>query len=444
LSSLVSDIIQPKRAEQLDRIALAATLLTPVFSVHGRIFAEMAIILTATLFLLRSASLRDWSWLRAGWVPIGLAWWGWLVVCSLPLPGLGLGGAGSAVQAVLTVRYLLFVAALEHVVLRKPTRRRWLYYVIAAAAAYIAMQSMLQFLTGYNLFGDPRGIDGELTGPYDKPRAGAQMSILLFPAVLPVVSRLLAQPQLLPRLGATALALGGVGVQVLIGQRMPLLLTGLGLVVSGILLPKLRGVVLGAVLAATFLVGASAVISPPTFYRLVTKFADQMGHFSTSPYGLIAVRAVVIAEQHPWTGRGFDGFRTGCPEPRYFHGWTWPTSPADNGGGADLCMQHPHNFYLQAVTDAGVPGLLLFSALVLSWFIILGRRLWHSSDPVAVGLFAAVLMHLWPVASASAVTAMPISGFFFVLLGWALAERRWSCEVRNQRKMTEVQRNRLD
>ena len=49
------------------------------------------------------------------------------------------------------------------------------------------------------------------------------------------------------------------------------------------------------------------------------------------------------------------------------------------------------------------------------------RVLWLS---IAGNLFAAALMHEWPVASAGAFTAMPLSGWFFVLLGLGLAETR--------------------
>ena len=44
-------------------------------------------------FVLRSALLREWGWLRRGWVPAALAWWGWLVLCSAPAGWDALGQA---------------------------------------------------------------------------------------------------------------------------------------------------------------------------------------------------------------------------------------------------------------------------------------------------------------------------------------------------------------
>ncbi len=443
--------------EVAPRAVRALVLVLPAVLLHGRGLAEAVIATIAALFLLHSARQRDWRWLRTTWVRMAVAWWLWLVACSLPVAGLGQGG-GSLVQAVVLVRVLLFVAALEHWVLAGTIRadrhadararrreaeahwaatRRWLARLVALAGLYVALQCWLQALAGRNLWGWPRWADGSLTGPYREPRAGPPMSRLLFPALLPTAARWRVRGQ---AWAALALALGGVVTVVLIGQRMPLLLTGLGLIVSGLLLPRLRRVVLACLLAAALLVPATAILSPPTFGHLVTRFGQQMRHFPDSDYGRIAVRALVIARANPWTGRGFDGYRTGCPDPSTFH--TLDTTPGhgDGGGGApDVCVQHPHNHYLQALTDAGVPGLLLFGLLVAAWLRALSRGLWQARGrrdqadadaatagrhALRVGLFVAALIQEWPVASASSFASMPLSGWFFLLLGLGLAETR--------------------
>ncbi|MBC7801029.1 MAG: O-antigen ligase family protein, partial [Gemmatimonadaceae bacterium] len=252
-------------------------------------------------------------------------------------------------------------------------------------------------------------------------RAGAPLSRLLFPAVLPLVARW-------GPWGGTALALSGVGVMVLIGQRMPLLLTVFGLFVTAVLLPRLRGTLLIALLASALLMATLSAISPPTFERLVTKFSGQMQQLPESHYGQIAARAVAIARANPLTGTGFDAFRRDCTNPAYFQGWD-----AGDGKGATICVQHPHNHYLQAVVEGGLPGLVLFSALVVAWLRGVGRGLWRDPDPLRVGLFVAALLHTWPIASASNFSSMPLSGWFFVLLGLGLAETRAYMTAKAQR-----------
>ena len=381
----------------LDRTGVGLALALPLFLLHGRGLAEGVVGALDVFFLAQASVRRDWGWLRPAWMRIGLAWWLWVMLCSAP------HGAGAFGQAAAAGRFLLLVAALAHWVLRDAAVRRWFGWVLRWSAIYIAVQSLLQFAVGRNLFGYPRSGDGELTGPYEHPRAGAPLSRLLFPAVLPVWRQ--------------ALLPVGVVVMVLIGQRMPLLLTGLGLVVTALLLPRLRRLVLVAAVVLVGLVAATPVISPPTFHRLVEKFSAQMGHFTTSDYGMIAARAVAISERNLVLGSGFDGFRRECENPVYFHGWD-----GGDGGGAAMCIQHPHNFYLQALVEGGVPGLLLFAGLAAAWLLRLGRGLWTAPEPLRVGLFVAALLHLWPIASSTAWTSMPLGGWFFVLLGLGLAE----------------------
>ena len=370
----------PACVGRLDRFAGWAVLGIAPGMLHAYVVAEVLIALIGIGWLARCVVLREARWLRQGWVPVAACWWAWLVLCSVP--GIGEGGWGSLVQALAVVRYLLLAVALERQVLADPAVRRWLWAVLAACAAWIGVQVLVQFATGRNLAGYARWGDGELTGPFAKPRAAAPLARLIPPVLLPPVGALLAQPGLLRVAGAAGLTALTVAVMVLIGQRMPVLLTVLGLLVAAVLLPRLRLAVAAALVAGGVLVGASAVLAPPTFFRLVTKFSAQMSSFPTSPYGLLAARSAAIAEDHPWTGRGFDGFRSGCADPRYFRGWRYASDPTDLGGGPDGCNIHPHNHYLQALTDAGLPGLALYAAMVLGWLAALGRGLWRSPTPL--------------------------------------------------------------
>jgi O-antigen ligase len=405
--------------------AVLLALLAPWLLIHVFAAAEIGIDLIGACFLWHCIVARDWAWLRQAWVVVGLVWWGWLVVCTVLNLGLPGQNVMALLQAVALLRLLLLAAALEAWVLHGAQERRWFLASFSLATLYVALQVLLQFVTGHNLYGAPRWGDGSLTGPFTKPRAGPTFVRMLFPALLPAVGALLARPGRWPRLGGMALVLGGVGIVVLIGQRIPVLLSGLGLVLTGLILPRLRVMVAVGIVAGAMLIAASATLSPPTFYRLVTKFSQQMEGFSDSAYGLIATRSVAIAVQHPWTGRGYDGFRSGCPQPRYFQVWHWDGSMgAGDGGGGGMCVTHPHNFYLQAVTDAGLPGLALFCALVGVWLHRLGRGLVRDPDPVRAGLFVAAFIQLWPIASNSALQSMPVGVWLFLLLGFGLAEAK--------------------
>ena len=385
----------------VDRVGAGLVLLLPVFLLHGRAPADVVLSLIGMLFLAQSAMRRDWGWLRRPWVRIAAAWWGWLVLCSVRTD---LG------QALAVVRFPLLAAALAYWVFRQDWLRVWVARLLRWSVLYIGVQCLLQFGFGHNLFGWPKGPAGELTGPFTKPRAGPVLSRILFPALL-VWGR--------TRWRQLAVMVGAVALMLLVAQRMPLLLTLFGVALTGLLVKRFRLAAIGAGVAAVLLLAALPVVSPSAAQRVLTQFSKQMSDFGDNHYGEIAARSVAIVKAHPVMGAGFDGFRRLCDQPEYFQGWN-----GDDGGGAAMCVQHPHNFYMQAAVEGGIPGVLLFVALAVSWLVTIGKGLGGrgmGGDALRTGLFIAAAIHLWPIAGNTDWVAMPLAGYFFVQLGLALA-----------------------
>jgi hypothetical protein len=413
----------------VQQIAVGAVMLLPLLLLHAHGIAEAAIAVADLCFLVHCAMTRHWAWLRAPWCIAAGLWWLWVAICSTPIPGLGTGegGAHSFIQAIAMLRFLLLAVCLEQFALRSPTARRWMLNLLVASTAWIALNSFIQNFTGRNLIGWPRSAEGELTGPFGTPRAGPALARILIPSILPPAAALLSRRRPGATAGAYAILLLGVLVMVLIGQRMPLVIAVMGLVVAAFLMPKLRPVVLVAAIAGGLLIAASPIVAPSAYFRLVEKFSNQLAHFAVSPYGLLYARAWAIGLGNPITGMGFDGFDTGCPRPEYFR----PTFDGTfkDGAGAFFCWDHPHNFYLQALDDGGFIGLSLFAILAITWLVTLGRGLWRNPDPLRVALFAAAFIQLWPIQSSTAFNSMPIGGWFFLLLGFGLAEARWSDRI---------------
>jgi len=406
-----------------ERGAGIALLGLPVALLLGPLPIELCIGVVNAAFVARLAVTRDWSVLRVPWLGVAVAWWAWVLFCSLP----GVAEDGTwprwTVQALVSVRLPVFALGASVFLAEDAALRRRLYRVVAGVAAVIVALVLWQLAGGRNWYGQGMRDNGLLTGPFDRPRAGPTLMHLFFPVLLPLAVRWRGWWA-----GAAVLA-AGVAVMVPIGQRMPLLLVGLGLVVAAWLLPVLRRAVVAAVLAGGVTLAAGSVLFPNAQFRLVNHFAEQMGRFPNSHYGLIYTRAAAMAAEHPWLGRGFAGFRTGCREERYFAASV--DGALADGGGAAICVTHAHNFYLEAASDAGVVGLGLFVVLTGVWL----RALWpgrgvdgslkaghDGEDALRVGLFVAALLHLWPVAGTNTFTNPYMGGWFFLLLGWGLAE----------------------
>jgi O-antigen ligase len=410
----------------LGRVAVFATLALPWVLLYGRTLGEIGIGVVAVGFLADRALRADWAWLRSWWASLSLAYWAWLVLCSVLD-----GSPHSIAEAVVAVRLFVFAAALEHWVLRKPAARH-LLYMVAAVAVWVAAESWQQELFGSNIFGYVRNSTGALTGPFYRPRAGATFQMTFLPGLLPLILALLNRRGLRwQAAGVAALGLG-VATSLIIGQRMPLALLLLGLCAVGLALRRYRLPLLACGVCGAAVLLASPYIAPQMYLRLVTRFAALMQHFMESPYGLLLNRAVAMVQAHPWTGFGFDGFRDHCMDMAFRNGSSWlpAADPSyalqqgwllkDSMNDRVGCSLHPHNYWLQIATQAGLPGVLLFAVLVAGTL----RQIWRGAkgpDAVqAVCLFAAVFAIFWPIASSTTLFALPNAGWAFLTIGWGL------------------------
>ena len=417
----ISDIrFPPREAAPLESAlkggAVAMTLLLPLFLFYGRAIADALLSGVALLFLARSLLAADWRWTRRPWVRVAAALWLLTLLASVRA-----GPAHSALEALVLVRLPLFCAALEAWVLTGARERRWLGWVVTALAAWLMLECWQQYLFGHNVLGDPRWPDGALTGPFYKPRAGGAFLMVLFPGLIAVVLTQIERRHAAARLAGLALLLAAALTMVLIGQRMPSLLMLLGLAATALIVRRFRRLALIAFAGVAVAVVALPVVSPPTYAKLVVKFTQQMAHFASSPYGQLYTRATVMAAAHPWLGLGFEGFRDACPDPAYFHALPALGIPDRDNGGALACNIHPHNYYLQVATSAGLPGLLLFVALVWLWLRQMARALAPSRDVQQAMLLVTTIIIFWPIASTSSLFTLDTAGWVFLMPGWGLA-----------------------
>jgi O-antigen ligase len=409
-------------ADRRRQVALIAALVAPFGLLHVFPLTEVCIGVIGVLFLADSAVRRNWSWARKPWFILACAWWAWLVFCSIPLPQFGFGDDGMSgfIESIVIIRLILFTAALQAWVFTTPAARRWGWLMLTLSLLWIGIECWQQYLTGHNIFGNPRWGDGALTGPFWKPRSGPLYAHLLFIGLLPPAMALLSRPGWLPRAGGLALTLLGMVTAVLIGQRMCVALAGLGLAIAALYLPRLRVPLLVALAAALAVLLATPIISPTTHGKLVGETERNFHHFSQSPYGEIFTVATEMGVKSPLHGWGYRSYRVDCAKPQFNTGLpALGIAPTQQALGA--CNLHPQNFYIQAFSDAGFPGLILFTAWMVYWTWLAARGLRRNPDPVRVGLLIGIINYTWPISSTDEFPTLYMLGWFFFFAGLALA-----------------------
>ncbi len=412
--------VTPARRRNL---ALLAAFLVPIGLLHAFVLAEICIGIVDVLFLFETSRVGAWRDCAKPWFVAAIIWWLWLLVCSMPLPSLGLHGAGWIVSfafALVVIRFLVFALALQTWLLNTATLRRNLWIVIAVSCLWIGVETWQQYLTGHNIFGNQRWGDGALTGPFWKPRAGDLYGHILFVALVPAADWLLARKSPATAIAAYLFTILGAVTAVLIGQRMGTAFALLGGVAAAFCLPRLRRPGLVAAIAAGLVLLATPVISPPTHAKLIGETTVNMRDFSHSPYGELFARAATMGFASPVTGYGYNAFRVYCPDPKFDAGVPGfhipPSRVADHA-----CNLHPHNYYLQAFEEAGFLGLILFSLMNFMFLWPLLRAILRTRNVYVVALFTGVFTYAWPIASTDAFPTLYEPGWFFLLLGLGLA-----------------------
>jgi O-antigen ligase len=398
------------------RAAVIATALLPLLLIHVRGVAEGVFAALAFGFVLRCALRRDWTAFRQAWVMAAMAYWAWLVFATL----LAAPDLQRVASALTWGRLPLAVLALSAWVLAEERARRWLFYGTGIALLWVVLEVWLQLLVGRGLRGFRRWPAGELPGPFTRPRAGPFLVMGMWALLIGTAGGWLASAEVRRRAAGWALLAFALATMVFVGQRIPLVFSVFGLLIAAALLPTLRLPAVAAIITGAAALGLSSVVAPDAFHRLVIQFSSQLARFPESHYGQILARGLEMARQHPLIGLGEAGFQVNCHNPAYHVGW----EAGSDGGGAGMCVTHAHNHYLQALTDSGFPGMLIFAVIAVLLLLAAGRGLLRDPKPLRVGLFVATFLPLWPVASSYSFTSLPMAGVWMVMAGWALAEAR--------------------
>jgi O-antigen ligase len=396
-------------ADLLDRLGRLLVVAIPALFLIGRAPADVALSLIAVLLLARSALGRDWSWLRTPWVAVGLAIWLYLVVVS----ALAADPAAAYSRALPFGRFVLFGAALQHWLLVEPRTRRMLLIVLAAVIAFVALDTLLQFATGQDVFG--RTYEARrLTGPFDHTVPGTFIVKTCFP-VLGFAFAFAADWRQRWRFALTIALIVLLAVTVAVtGERIALASLGLGVLVYFLLVRELRLPLLLAGGIALVLVVGTVAQSPDLTKRLIGHTAYDLDDFWAKRYGELFRRSVTIWRTEPVTGVGLKNFRDICANDHYK-----PWGPVE-----DRCYTHPHHIYLEWLVETGAIGFLGFLGLVGLWGrdIILGLRKIDPLDyPIAVGGCAALIVFLWPLRSSMSFFSNWNAILFWMMLGLALA-----------------------
>ena len=336
------------------RMHLSATVLlclVPIFLIFARGAADGAVVLIALLFLVRSAVRRDWSWAAEKDVLILLVIFVLMNVFVSPFAEY----VGKSFSRSLSwLRFVVFYAAVSRWVLVDERAFRRFGTVLLCTLGVAALDAIYQFFSGWSLLsGQP--MTSRLTGPLDRPNIGIYLSKLGFAALAMVFTLFVRKHSKRLFIVGSCLSPVLIAVVFLSGERAASVLTLIAIVITLCSLflagGKARKISLGlAVLGGGAL--AILLVNSDRIWSRVEALAGVVSDYTDSIYGQLVMMGVRLFVDHPLTGAGMGNYPLVCGD--------YTAAGLTNVP----CHPHPHNFYVEWLSDTGLIGTIPFTVFM--------------------------------------------------------------------------------
>jgi len=316
---------------------------------------------------------RDVNWLRVFWVR---ACFLFLSVCVLSsvvstMPSYALS------ETLIWFRFPLFAMA---TVFWLGTDKRLVYAMLVSTA--LGMFVMIGILTAEMIIEGQKG--GRLSWPYDDLVPGNYLSKVGLPAFAIMVSLAIgAKPRLATIM--SGLSLISIIMSVFTGERINFLIRACsGMLAALAWKPHWRRYIV-LIIIEVVAVLAVFVINPSMHTRYVDSFIRDLPTGPHSTYYQTIATGPKAAEEALFLGLGPATYRDLCPK-------------ILNSPEKKYCSNHPHNFYIQLLTETGISGLIAGSLMFVCiiWGAFHGWRK-NRNNVVAATAFVVPLAFFFPV-----------------------------------------------
>ena len=323
-----------------DRFMHAFWLLGPFFLLIERTPGDLYISIVALTFLIRSLKMRDGAWLKFFWVKSVFIFWGICLLSAVmsPNPSYAIG------EAFIWIRFPLFAMATAFWL--GADKRLLLLMFFSTASAILLMCGILAAELAIE------GFKSRLSWPYDDLVPGNYLAKVGLPVVVFSTTLFLSLK------GAKSILSGGfcvlvIGMTMMTGERINFLIALCAALLAVFVweaswIKRFSYMILVSVIPISVL-----VIFPSVFDRFLVSFLDQLPLYKGSPYYDAMAPAWLIFEQFPTLGIGAGNFRYLCAD-LIQPGLGYP------------CYNHPHNFYLQILSETGSLGLICAVIFIVS------------------------------------------------------------------------------
>ena len=328
-------------------------------------------------------------------------------------------------KSILFLRYLFLYFSMRLLVENKLIDYKIIFYSYSIIVLFVCIDIIFQFFNSKDLLGFTSPYLHKHTGPFhDEAIAGGfiqRFSLFLFYTFIMFASF----KNLTFKVYFLSLVFFLISVSIIFsGNRMPLILFFMSvfliLITNKTLKKYLIHICIFIFLITFITINSSSQLK--AYYK--TFFEQSEKILSLYSYRITGVGSDLLYDKRPNYIHEFDAGIGTFKLNKYFGGgiksfrFNCPNRKIETINERTTCNMHPHNYYLEILTDLGIIGFLIFIALVISVLLKAYKILLFSNNKYVYSPFLYIfIMEIFPIKSSGSFFTTNNSTIIFLSLG---------------------------
>ena len=328
-------------------------------------------------------------------------------------------------KSILFLRYLFLYFSMRLLVENKLIDYKIIFYSYSVIVSFVSIDIIFQFFNSKDLLGFTSPYLHKHTGPFlDEAIAGGfiqRFSLFLFYTFIMFASF----KNLTLKIYFLSLVFFLITISIIFsGNRMPLILFFISIFLILITNKSLKKYLIH-IFIFTFLLTFVTINSSSqlkAYYKTFFEHSEKI--FSLISYRISGIGSDLLYDKRPSYIHEFDAGIGTFKLNKYFGGgiksfrFNCPKREIESVNERTTCNMHPHNYYLEVLTDLGIIGFLIFISLVISVLFKAYKVLLFSNNKYIFSPFLYVfLMEIFPIKSSGSFFTTNNSTIIFLSLG---------------------------
>ncbi len=376
-------------------------LFLPILFVLGSPFINFITILFTIIFLNHCYRVNQWEWLKEKWILIFLIFWIYNVINSF----LSIDVTAAFRSSFFYLRFLFFSLCIFYLGFKfLPFKKIIFFWTLIIA--FVSFDIYFQYFIGFDLFGYKAEHGPRYSGPFGNELiAGSYLSRFL-PLIIPlliIISKKNKKNNILIPIFLILLIFSVL----LTGERASFLFLLEFLILYFVFLFRKKISVLLKIFVPA-LVSLALLINLPGIKDRYSDLYNILTNFEQSSYGKLYSSGIQVWKLNPINGVGFKNFRVNCD--------IQVVDKSDNTH--PLCSTHPHNLYLEILSETGIIGFLLFCFFILFLLKKILKQLnFNKNEILKIVPVIILFLLIWPFSTAGSFYTSWNGLYFWLYLG---------------------------